>query len=176
MVYPIRGSDSICSGPRLQKSFKRPCFRRCAITASTCGSCWDRENNPEPLHVELGGGFSGVRAAFIFFDNGSETPEKIYFGSHEQPANSVISQVYDETIYYGYSREGLTPHLRKAVHDRNPQEIGVNTSHTLPEADGLTVGLKNFLVETIGPEYASRIVSAELVVARFPAQPHTARD
>ena len=127
----------------------------------------DRENNPEPLHVELGGGFSGVRAAFIFFDNGSETPEKFYYGSHEQPVNSVISQVYDETIYYGYSREGLTPHLRKAVHDRNPRKIGVNTSHTLPEADGLTVGLKNYLVETIGPEYAGRIVSAELVVRDF---------
>ena len=127
----------------------------------------DRENNSEPLHVELGGRFSGVRAAYIFFDNGTDTPEKIYYSSHEQPANSVISQVYDEKIYYGYSREGLTPHLRKAVLERDPKKIGVNTSHTLPEADGLTVGLKNFLVDTIGPEYADRIVSAELVVRDF---------
>lgn len=127
----------------------------------------DRENNPDPLHVELGGGFSGVRAAFIFYDNGSNTPEKIYYGSHEQPANSVIAQLYDEKIYYGYSREGLTPHLRKAVFDRDPNKIAVNTSHTLPEADGLTVGLSNFLVDTIGPEYAERIVSAELVVRDF---------
>ena len=127
----------------------------------------DRENNSEPLHVELGGLFSGVRAAYIFFDNGTDTPEKIYYSSHEQPANSVISQVYDEKIYYGYSREGLTPHLRKAIYERDPKKIGVNTSHTLPEADGLTVGLKNFLVDTIGPEYADRIVSAELVVRDF---------
>lgn len=127
----------------------------------------DRENNPEPLHVELGGRFSGVRAAYIFIDNGSDKPEKIYYSSHEQPANSVISQIYDEKIYYGYSEEGLTPHLRKLIYDRDPQKIGVNTSHTLPEADGLTVGLKNFLVDTIGPEYADRIVSAELVVRDF---------
>ena len=127
----------------------------------------DRENNPDPLHVELGGRYSGVRAAYIFFDNGSDEPEKIYYSSHEQPANSVISQVYDEKIYYGYSKEGLTPHLRKAVQERDPKTIGVNTSHTLPEADGLTVGLKNFLVDTIGPEYADRIVSAELVVRDF---------
>jgi Xaa-Pro aminopeptidase len=119
------------------------------------------------IHVELGGGFSGVRAAFIFFDNGSDTPEKIYYGSHEQPANSVISQIYDEKIYYGYSKEGLTPHLRKVIYDKDPAKIGVNTSHTLPEADGLTVGLKNFLIDTIGPEYADRIVSAELVVRDF---------
>ena len=127
----------------------------------------DRENNPDPLHVELGGRFSGVRAAYVFFDNGGDTPQKNYYGSHEQPANSVISQTYDEKIYYGYSEEGLTPHLRKLIYDRDPQKIGVNTSHTLPEADGLTVGLKNFLVDTIGPEYADRIVSAELVVRDF---------
>ncbi len=127
----------------------------------------DRENNSEPLHDELGGGFSGVRAAFIFFDNGGDQVEKIYYGSHEQAATSVIGQVYDETKYYGYSREGLTPHLRKAVHDRQPKKIGVNTSHTLPEADGLTVGLSNFLVKTIGPKYSDRIVSAELMVRDF---------
>lgn len=127
----------------------------------------DRENNSEPLHDELGGGFSGVRAAFIFYDTGGDRPEKIYYGSHSQPANSVITRTYDEKIYYGYSRAGLTPHLRKAVLERQPKRIGVNTSHTLPEADGLTVGLSNFLVDTIGPEYAGRIVSAELLVRDF---------
>lgn len=127
----------------------------------------DRENNEEPLHTELGGGFAGVRGAFIFHDDGSDAVEKIYYSSHAQPENSVITQIYDETLYYGYSPEGLTPHLRQAVHDRDPARIGVNTSHTLPEADGLTVGLRNFLVETIGPEYADRIVSAELLVRDF---------
>ena len=127
----------------------------------------DQENNPDPLHVELGGGFSGVRAAFIFFDNGSDIPEKIYYGSHTNRKNTVLSQIYDEKIFYGYSREGLTLHLRKAIYERDPQKIGVNTSHALPEADGLTVGLKNFLVDAIGPDYTDRIVSAELVVRDF---------
>lgn len=127
----------------------------------------DRENNDDPLHAELGGGFSGVRAAFVFFDNGSEKPEKIYYGSHTMPANSVVAQVYDETLYYGYSAEGLTPHLRKLVRDRDPERIGVNTSETLPDADGLTVGLSDFLIDAIGEKYARRIVSAELVVRDF---------
>jgi len=127
----------------------------------------DRENNDDPLHAELGGGFSGVRAAFVFFDNGSDAPEKIYYGSHTMPANSVVAQIYDETLYYGYSAEGLTPHLRKLVHARDPERIGVNTSETLPDADGLTVGLNDFLVDAIGDEYARRIVSAELVVRDF---------
>ncbi len=127
----------------------------------------ERENNSDPLHAEIGGGFSGVRAAFIYFDGGAETPEKIYFGSHEQPANSVIAQTYDIKQYYGYSKEGLTPLLREAVHSRKPKRIGVNTSPTLPEADGLTVGLRDFLVAAVGSGYASRIVSAELVVRDF---------
>jgi Xaa-Pro dipeptidase len=127
----------------------------------------DRENNMEPLHSELGGGFAGVRGAFIFYDGGGAKPEKIYYSSHEQPATSVITQVYDEKKYYGYSKEGLTPLLREAVRKRNPKKIGVNTSPTLPEADGLTVGLRNFLVETIGPEFGRRIISAELLVRDY---------
>jgi Xaa-Pro aminopeptidase len=127
----------------------------------------DRENNVEPLHEELGGGFAGVRGAFIFYDSGGARPEKLYYSSHEQPATSVITRVYDEKKYYGYSKEGLTPLLRDAVRARNPKRIGVNTSSTLPEADGLTVGLRDFLLETIGPELASRLVSAELLVRDY---------
>lgn len=127
----------------------------------------DRENNSDPLHDELGGEFSGVRAAFVFVDTGAARPLKVYYGSHSQPANSVVGQVYDEKLYYGYSAEGLTPHLRKLVYAHDPARIAVNTSHTLPEADGLTVGLYRFLTDTVGEKYTSRIVSAELVVRDF---------
>ncbi len=127
----------------------------------------DRENHPDPLHEEIGGGFAGVRSAYIFFDGGGTEPEKIYLGSHVQPADTVIEQVYDEKVYYGYSAEGITPHLRAAVHDRDPERIGVNTSRTLPEADGLTVAFRDVLVEAIGPTYADRLVSAELLVRDF---------
>lgn len=127
----------------------------------------DREYNPDPLQVELGGLGTGVRAAYIFFDDGSDTPQKIYYGSHEQPDNSVIARVYDETVYYGYSREGLTPHLRRAIEERDPQRIGINRSPTIPMADGLTAGLHDYLVEAIGPEYATRLVSAELLARDF---------
>jgi len=127
----------------------------------------DRESHLDPLHGELGGGFAGVRGAFAFFDRGDTRPEKIYLSSHSQPANSVISRWYDETKYYGYSPEGLTPLLREAVHKRNPKKIGANISPTLPEADGLSAALKDFLVEAIGPEYSGRLVSAQLVVRDF---------
>lgn len=127
----------------------------------------DREYNPDPLQLELGGNGTGVRAAYIFYDNGSDTPEKIFLSSHEQPANSVIAKVYDETVYYGYSRPGLTPHLQRVVRERDPKAIGINRSHTIPMADGLTVGLYDYLMDTLDPEYQGRIVSAELVARDF---------
>ena len=127
----------------------------------------DRENHPDPLHDEIGGGFGGVRSAYIFHDSGGTEPEKIYLGSHVQPGDSVIEQIYDEQVYYGYSEEGITPHLREAVHSRDPERIGINTSRTLPEADGLTVAFREVLVEAIGPTYADRLVSAELLVRDF---------
>ena len=127
----------------------------------------DREYNPDPLQVELGGQGTGVRAAYIFYDNGSDTPEKIYYGSHEQPRNSVIASVYDETVYYGYSPEGLTPHLRRAIESRDPQMIGINRSATIPMADGLSAGLHDYLLDSLGATYADRLVSAELLARDF---------
>ena len=127
----------------------------------------DRENNPDPLHEEVGGGFSGVRGARLFHDDGGERPRRLYIGSHEHPANSVVGQAFDEKTYYGYHPDGITPHLRAAVERLEPASIGVNTSPTLPEADGLTAGLRDFLEEALGPEYAARMVSAELLVRDF---------
>jgi len=127
----------------------------------------DREYNPDPLQVELGGNGTGVRAAYIFFDNGSDTPEKLFYSSHEQPANSVIANVYDETIYYGYSREGLTPHLKKAIAERDPKRIGINRSATIPMADGLSSGLHAYLLDVLDETYAARLVSAELLARDF---------
>lgn len=127
----------------------------------------DRENNPDPLHEEVGGGFSGVRGARLFHDDGGERPRRLYIGSHEHPANSVVGQAFDEKTYYGYHPDGITPHLRAAVERLDPERIGVNTSPTLPEADGLTAGLRDFLEEALGSEYAARMVSAELLVRDF---------
>ena len=127
----------------------------------------DRENNYEPLHEDVGGGFSGVRGAYIFHDAGGDRPERAYIGSHEHPGNSVVGQAFDSTLYYGYHPDGITPHLRAHIEARDPQRIGVNISHTLPEADGLTAGLHNYLQDALGPKYAARLVSAELLVRDF---------
>ena len=130
----------------------------------------DRENNEDPLHDEIGGRYSGVRGAFIFFDRGSEGIEKMFVGSHVEPSTAISPHVYDSLSYYGYSKDGLTPIIRKLVHERQPKKIGINQSSTLPEADGLTAGLREFLKDALGAEYAERFTSAELLVRDFRLQ------
>ncbi len=127
-----------------------------------------REFHPDPVLPDLGGGWPGVRNAYIFFDSGQDCPEKVFIGSHQQ-REDLFDSIYDTVQYYGYSEEGLAPHLRKAVHERRPKHIGVNMSPTLPMADGLSAVLKQYLEEAIGPQYASRLVSAELLVRDFRA-------
>lgn len=127
----------------------------------------DRENNEDPLHDEIGDGYAGVRGAFIFYDRGGAGIEKIFLGSHQQPRTSIVAQIFDRTQYYGYDKDGLTPLIRREVLSRNPKSVAINTSRTLPEADGLTVGLQQFLNEALGPQYGARMKSAELLVRDF---------
>ena len=125
-----------------------------------------REFHHDPFLYEIGGGSAGVRNAYIFFDNGSDVPEKVFIGSHGQ-REDLYDTVYDQVLFYGYSQEGLAPHLREAVHRRGPKCIGINMSPTLPMADGLSATLKQYLEEAIGPDYSGRLVSAELVARDF---------
>ena len=127
-----------------------------------------REFNADPLLMDIGGGWPGVRNAYVFFDNGGAVPEKIFIGSHEQ-REDLFRDVYDIVTYYGYDQAGLAPYLRDVVQARNPQRIGINMSPTLPMADGLTATLKGYLENAIGPDYTARLVSAELVARDFRA-------
>jgi len=129
----------------------------------------DRENNADPLHDELGGGYSGPGAAFLFFDGGGADAEKIYLGQ-EQPVDSPISRLYDHKEYYGGSAEDLARLVRKAVQSRKPRTIAVNTSPAWGSADGVTASGKSWLDEVLGPEDSGRIVSAEQVVHGFRAR------
>jgi Xaa-Pro aminopeptidase len=53
--------------------------------------------------------------------------------------------------------------LARIIKEKNPQKIGINESDVIWAADGLTASLKRKLVATIGPEYAKRLESAEIL-------------
>ena len=127
---------------------------------------FSREHSLDPILSEIGGGWGGVRNAYLFFDRGTDQPEKMFIGSHSL-RDTTIPDSYDIDIYYGYSQEGIRPHLLEIIQERDPKKIGINVSPTLPMADGLSWTLRGFLEEALGPKYASRLVSAELLVRDF---------
>ena len=51
--------------------------------------------------------------------------------------------------------------------ERDPETIGINTSSTWPEADGLTHGLHRKLLDALPDGFEDRIVSAEDLVVRW---------
>ena len=120
-----------------------------------------RENNPDPA-LELFGGYGisgwyGHRNAYLFWDPGEgETLETTVIGTH---LSDHLELFYDSVI--GYSQEGLSPPLREYVTARDPQRIAINQSRTISMADGITVEMKTFLEEAIGPTYTARLVSSE---------------
>jgi Xaa-Pro aminopeptidase len=53
--------------------------------------------------------------------------------------------------------------LRALVESRDPKRIGINTSRAWNHADGLTANEKDRLLEALGPTYAARTQSAEML-------------
>ncbi len=70
-------------------------------------------------------------------------------------------KVWDSRAWDTEKKEGQWDCLARIVKERDPKKIGINESDVIWAADGLTVSLKKKLVKTIGPEYTSRLHSAE---------------
>ena len=142
-----------------------------------------RENHPDPA-LELFGGYGlsgwyGHRNAYVFFDPGEGQPlETAAIGTH---LSNHLDRFYDSIISYHGNGEGLAPVLRDYVHARQPQRIAINQSRTISMADGISVELKNYLLDAVGDEYASRVVSSEplfidYVSKRTPAELEIAKE
>ena len=57
--------------------------------------------------------------------------------------------------------------LERIIKDRDPKRIGINQSDTIWAADGLTVGLKEHLVDSLDNKYVQRLQSAEPLCIRW---------
>ena len=144
-----------------------PAMRKAGI------DCWiimSREGFIDPVleYIRDENGEGGHRNAFIFFDDGSERLQRIVIGTHLPGRETrVFDQILGYPSNYGPEGPSLQPELRRVVHELQPRRIGVNQSATIGTSDGLTVEMKQHLVNAIGPRYAARIVSAEQVSTDF---------
>ena len=126
-----------------------------------------RENNPDAALELFGGhgvtGWYGHRNAYLFFDPGDGKPlETTAIGTH---LSGHLKQFYGTIQSYG--EEGLKPHLRKYIQERDPKRIAIDQSRTISMFDGLTAELKAYLIDAIGAPYADRLVSSEALLVDY---------
>jgi Xaa-Pro aminopeptidase len=116
-----------------------------------------KENHREPLWEDLGRGYVTGIGYYVFTDRGGDRIERAALG----PAGYMVQQ---SGAYDLFAAAATLPQF---VRERNPKRIGVNMSDELGPADGLSHAMYQHLVKTLGEPFASRLVSAEKLVADF---------
>ena len=123
-----------------------------------------REESRDPLAEDLGGGDAVARMALLFDRSDGRFGRTAIAASYDVTPLEE-SGMYDRVI--SYKREGIKPHLKEFVSQLDPARIAINVSRDMPIADGLTAGMRAYLVEVLGDDISQRFVSSEPLVASF---------
>ncbi len=117
-----------------------------------------REYNDDPVFrsmAPLTTFSSRRRTILVFFNPGGGKPvERLSIGRFDYDGLFKVVQTHNDAQYEG---------LRKVVEERNPRVIGINESDNWNHADGLTANEKRRLTDALGPTYAARMKSAEML-------------
>ena len=115
-----------------------------------------KEGHYDRLWELLGRGYVGNIGYYIFTDRGGDRIERAAIGitDHHRAACGA------------YDIDSSTA-LNAFVAERKPRRIGLNMSEEMGLADGLSHTLYNHIVKEVGPQYASRLVSAEKLISDF---------
>ena len=131
-----------------------------------------RHGDPDPMAYWFGNTYG-----YLVFTDLGDRIERAAFGSGGSVQDIDVrgSDIFARTISsygrgyqmaFGYGDE-VYDEFTEFVAERDPQTIAVNTSEWLAEADGLSHTSYLKLVNTLGPKYAERIVSAENLITDF---------
>jgi Xaa-Pro aminopeptidase len=168
MVMSVLLAASLSDGQEARRRFERMCqirlekFDRVLPQAMRENEIdmWItvmREGLRDPLYYDLGEGYAGNFAYYIFTDRGGQRIERAALGIDDRKieacgAYDIIEGDFD---------------LRAFVSERDPKRIGLNMSAGIGGADGLSHTSYELLSSTLGEEYASRFVSAEKLISDF---------
>ncbi len=128
----------------------------------------DKGRGTEPLLQDFGDPISNGNGLFIFTDRGGDRIERAILASlHRQMEGREEYDIF-----------GSASNLKEFVKERNPKRIAVNfttdTDLFPPEGRHLSNGLSHTdyinLKRELGEPYASRLVSAERLIADFRAE------
>ncbi|MGB8952104.1 MAG: M24 family metallopeptidase [Candidatus Aminicenantales bacterium] len=115
-----------------------------------------REYNEDPVYLTLvpSAAMSARRLSMlVFYDRGQEGVERL-----------TVSRYGIKGFYRSVWEPEKVDQwqcLARVIRERNPQRIGINESDTFAFGDGLSATLKQKLLQVLGPEYISRLHSAE---------------
>jgi Xaa-Pro aminopeptidase len=116
-----------------------------------------REYNDDPVFrsmAPLTTFSSRRRTILVFTDRGGRVLERASIGRFDYDGLYTVVATPNDGQWDG---------LRKYVTDRDPKVIGVNVSDAWNHADGLTANEREQLLKAIGPAYAPRVKSAEML-------------
>ena len=116
-----------------------------------------KEGHYDPLYDDLGRGYPGRVAYYVFTDRGGDRIERAALGLEGATLESCGA--YD--IVSG------DDDIRKFVVARHPKAIGVNMSEEMGGADGLSHTSYLELTRALGEPWSSRIVTAQKLVSDF---------
>lgn len=126
-----------------------------------------REYVVDPLAKDLSADRAVARTALVFINEGNSLKRIAICASYDvDPIQK--SGIYDTVI--SYKKEGLAPHLKKIVEEKNPRKIALNISEDFPIADGLSASTLSYLKNILGEKFASRFVSSENIVMAYRSQ------
>lgn len=117
-----------------------------------------REYNDDPVFrsmAPLTTYSSRRRTILAFYDRGGAAGvERASIGRFDYDGLFPVAKTHNDGQWEG---------LRGFVEARDPKVIGINTSQAWNHADGLTANEKDRLIEALGPKYAQRLKSAEML-------------
>ena len=117
----------------------------------------NREYNEDPVYLSLmpRPTMSARRTSILIFhdlgpDKGVERLSGSYYGTEGWYKGTWVDK-----------KKRQFESLAEVIRARNPKKIGIDTSDDWAFGDGLTASLKAKLEKALGPEFSSRLVSAE---------------
>jgi Xaa-Pro aminopeptidase len=115
-----------------------------------------REYNDDPVFRSMAPltTYSSRRRTILVFHNRGGKVDRLSIGRFDYDGIYTLVRTANDEQWAG---------LRKLVEERDPQAIGINISEAWSHADGLSANEKEQLLKALGPKYAPRTRSAELL-------------
>ena len=117
--------------------------------------------DPVTAHIAPPLPYVGRRDFFVFADRGGDKLERFAIVRYPEEHLKLFFEVLNPP------GRDIGPTLRRLVEERKPKTIALNFGGMRGATDGLTHDAYKFLTEAVGPDHASRFVSAAPLIVEY---------